>query len=331
MKLIVPAMLVMLSGYLNAQAQAQKTSPLDPVIEKFNDGANKVNAGDYGTAIAEFQEVLVLAEGLGATANDLKSKAEEQLPILHYQVALSLMKQKKFEEAIPFLEKTVQLADSYENNQATKDKALKNLSALLIGVGTLKIKAEKPDEAIKLFQAALKYSPNDPKIFLGLGIVYADKMDEQKMITNLEKSIELAKAGNDPKTIELAQQKLSLFYINLGNTDLADVDTENPDYSFAINDFEKAISYDTRATDAYYYLAMIYNKTLEFDKAIENALKALETETIDVKIAAINYELGNGYFNTADYKKACEALNKAMVGPIAEKAQGRKEKVPGCN
>ena len=94
MKLILPAMLILLSGHLYAQAQAQKASPLDPVIAKFNDGANKVNSGDYATAIAEFQEVLVLADGIGSTANDLKSKAQEQLPILHYQVALGFMKPK---------------------------------------------------------------------------------------------------------------------------------------------------------------------------------------------------------------------------------------------
>jgi Tfp pilus assembly protein PilF len=123
---------------------------------------------------------------------------------------------------------------------------------------------------------------------------------------------------------------LGRFYINVGNTDLTDVGTDNPDYSFAIKDFEKAISYDPKATDAYYTLALIYNKTLEFDKSIANSLKALESETIDVKIAAINYELGNSYLNTADYKKACESFNKALVGTIAEKAQLKKEKVPGC-
>ncbi len=321
---------ILVSNLLNAQAQTQKVSPLDPVITKFNNGANKVNAGDYANAIADFQEVLVLADGVGATANDLKTKAQEQLPLLHYQVALNFIKQKKYEEAIPYLEKTIQFADAYGNNQASKDKALKQLATLFIGVGTQKIKAKDPDGAIKYFQSALKYSPNDPKPYLGMGIVYADKMDEQKMLTNLQKSIELAKAASDQKTIEQAQQKMGRFYINIGNADLAEVATDLPDYSSAIKNYEKAISYDPKATDAYYYLAVIFNKTLEFDKAISNSLKALQSETVDTKIAAINYELGIGYFSTADYKKACETFNKAMVGAIAEKAQARKAKVPGC-
>ena len=331
MKTYLLTLLVLSAGSLYAQTPAPAKSPLDPVITKFNSAAAKVNAGDFNTAIAEFEEVLTMADAIGPTANDLKSKAQAQLPILQYQMGSNMAKQKKYEEAIQYLEKSIELADTYSNNPAIKEKALKTLPNLLLATGNQKYKEQKYDEALKYLQDALKYSPDNVRAYLAIGHVYADKNDEEKMITNLQKAIELATAASDVKTAEIAQKKLSSYYINIGNNDLAEVEAENPDFSFAIKDYEKAISYDPKATDAYYTLAVIYNKKMEFDKAVQNGLKALENETVDVKIAAINYELGVAYINTAEYPKACDALNKAMVGPIAEKAQARKAKVPNCN
>jgi tetratricopeptide (TPR) repeat protein len=328
MKIFLFGLFVLIAGSVYSQTPAK--SPLDPIITKFNTGAGKVNSGDFKGAITDLEEVITMSNGVGASANDLKTKAQTQIPILNYQIATGLINQKKFEDAIVYLEKSIQLADSYGNNQPTKEKAVKLLPTLLFNVGNQKYKEKNPDAALTYYQSALKYSPNYAKVYLGLGSIYYDKNDEAKMLSNLQKAIEISKAANDLKTAEDAQKKIGAYYVNLGNIDLADVDKDNPDYSFAIKGFEKALTYDPKATDAYYTLALIYNKTLEFDKVIVNANKALESETVDVKIAAINYELGVAYTNTADYGKACESYKKALVGSIAEKAKAKMEKVPGC-
>lgn len=325
MMLAITALMFPLSVVLLAQ------TPLDPVIAKFNDGAAKVNASDFKTAIADFEEVIVLAEKVGPTANDLKTKAQTQLPVLYYQVASAAMKAKKFDEAIPNLEKTIELADLYANNAPTKEKAIKYLPQLLTGVGSQLFKEKSYPEAIAKFDEALKYDANYGKAFLGKGLVYADQYKEKEMLDNLGKAIELAKAAADTKTVEQAQIRLGLFYISQGNLNLSEVDPEDIDYAPAIASFEKAISFNAAAADAYYMLAVIWNKSDEFDKARENANNALLNETDPNKIAAINLELGSAYFGTAEYTLACEAFNKAMVGQLSEKAQTKKEKVPGCN
>jgi tetratricopeptide (TPR) repeat protein len=307
---------------------AQK--PIDPVIAKFNDGVAKVNAGDFKTAIADFEEVLTLPETAEAKKNDLRNKAKTQLPVLYYQVANGLINQKKYEEAIPGLRKTVELADLYGNNGPTKEKAIKFLPQLLTGVGSQKLKEKDLPAALSNFNEAIKYDASYAKAYLGKGKVYADQFKEKDMLENLSKATELAKAAADQKTAERAQAYLGEFYVNQGNINLADVDPENPDYSPAIASFEKAVSYNPAAADAYYMLAVIWNKSVEFDKALGNCKKALESETDATKIAAINYELGNAYFGNAEYPLACEAFNKALIGPFAEKAQAKKEKVPGC-
>ena len=329
-KSIVVFLGFLITSSVSLFAQTPATSPLDPIITRFNIGAGLVNSGDFKGAIAEFEVVITMADEVGSSANDLKTKAQNQLPILHYQVATSLLKQKKYEEAVTYLEKTVQLAENSGNNQSTKEKAFKLLPTILFQVGFQKYKEKNNTEALKYYQSAINYDPNNDNAYLGIGIIYADTNDEQKMVTNLQKAIEIGTAMNDIKTIETAQRKLSGYYVNIGNIDLSEVESENPDYSFAIKNFEKAISYDPKASDAYYALASIYNKTLEFDKAIINGNKALENETQEIKLALINYELGTAYTNTAEYEKACEALKKAMVGDLTERAQLKIEKVPGC-
>ena len=111
----------------------------------------------------------------------------------------------------------------------------------------------------------------------------------------------------------------------------ADVDPEMEDFTYAMDAFNNAIEYDPDNSNAHLKLAMIYNRMIEYDSAIEHAKKALETETDEVKIAAINYELGNAYVGTAQYDLACEAFNNAMVEEFEERAMAKKEKVPGCN
>ncbi len=305
-------------------------TPMDPVIAKFNDGAAKVNGGDFKNAISDFDEVILLAESVGSDANDLKAKAQDQIPVLYYQVATGYMKQKKYEDAIPSLEKTVELAELYSNNQDTKDKALKYLPQLLTGIGSQKYKDENFPAALELFDATLKYDESFAKAYLGRGLIFADQFKEKEMIENLSKCMELAKQSGDTKTVDLAQTRLGAYYISQGNLDMADVDAEDPDYSYAVESFEKAVSFNPAAADANYMLAVIWNKENEFDKAVESCKKALVSETDETKIAAINYELGNAYFNSAEYTLACEAFNKAMVGPFTDQAQSKKEKIPGC-
>ena len=298
MKTVLLSTLCSISLGLFAQTSAPKPAqrPIDAVIAKFNEGAAKVNSGDFKTAIADFDEVIILAEKLGDEANDLKTKSQAQLPVLHYQVANALINQKKYEEAIPELEKAVELADLYNNNQVTKEKALKFLPQLLTGVASQKYKEKNLAVAIENFDEAIKYDANYSKAYLGKGKVFSDQSKEKEMLENLNKAIEIAKQAADTKTSEKAQSYISEFYVNQGNINLSEVDPEDIDYSPAIASFEKA----------------------------------LESEKDANQIAAINYELGNGYFGIAEYTLACESFNKALVGPTAEKAQSKKEKVLGC-
>ena len=322
--LVIAVMCVTLTGMVKAQT-------MNEIIDLFNDAAEKTNKGDYQTAINDFEQLLPIAAQVGDSANDLATKAKEQLPILYWQIAAGHLKQKRFEESIPALEKTIELATEFNNNATSRERASRMLPQVYTAVGTQKFRDKNFDESIGIFKKALNVDNTYSKAYLGIGLAYAEKEEEKNMIENLEKAIQFGKAEKDDRTVETAVQRLTRYFNELGDQELENVDPVEKDFTYAIEFFNNALQYDPASSDANYKLAMIYNQKLEYDKAIEHCKKALGSETVDVKIAAIQLELGNAYFNIAQYPQACEAYNKAMVGPIEEMAMKRKEKVPGCN
>ncbi|MCF8378535.1 MAG: hypothetical protein K9H49_03095 [Bacteroidales bacterium] len=302
----------------------------EDVVAKFNTGADHINKGEYTIAINHLQEVIAMAETVGQDADDLAVKSKNQIPLLNYQAAIGYMKQKDYENAIPYLENTVNLANAYGNNEEYKSKAMNYLPALLTGVGTQKIKSDDCEGALNYFSSAVNYSPDYAKAHLGLGLCYKNNFNEEEMIASLTKAIELSKAQGDEKTLREAQDGLAGYFVEMGKMELEDMDPVDEDFSYAIEAFKKALEFHPENSDANYQLAIINNRMGESDLAIEHGLKALELETVEIKIAAINLEIGNAYFNKAELDLACEAYNKALVGVIEDIALSKMERIPGC-
>lgn len=302
----------------------------DDVLAKFNEGADDINKGEYATAISHLQEVLAMAAIVGNQADDLVSESKKQIPLLNYQVAIGYMKQKDYPNAIPYLEKTVDLATAYENNEEYKTKAMKYLPQLLVGVGLQKLRDENVDEALDNFEQAIKYAPNYAKAYLGKGLVHKLNYEEEDMLEDLTKAIELAKAQNDQKTVSDAQEALGSYFVELGNMEMEDLDEIDPDFTYAVEAYEKAVTYQPSNADAHYKLAVIANRMEDYDKAVKHATAALKSESNEIMIAAINYELGSAYYDKTEFDLACEAFKKAMVDQFEERASRKMEKIPGC-
>jgi tetratricopeptide (TPR) repeat protein len=315
---------MLFSASIFAQTQSE-------VIEKFNEGADNVNKGEFSEAITDFEQVIAMAAVVGTEAKDLESKAKDQLPIVNYQVAINHIKQKNYEAAIPFLEKTVELSEEYQNNTEIKGKAESYLYKLFAGIGTQKYKENQHDEALELFDKSLKYMPENPVAFLGKGLIYFDDYDEENMVDALTKAIEFGKKHGDTKSAKLAEETLAKYYNNLGIEAIEQMDPVAEDFNPAIEAFETALQYDADNSTALYRLATIFNRQVEYDKAIESLMKALETAQSEVEIAAINFELGDAYNGNAQYDDACAAFTKAALDPMfEERALARKERV-GCD
>ena len=107
--------LAILAGVLLAATVSAQT--LTDVINEFNTGVEKLNAQEYDVALEHFNQVLTMAEVVGAEANDMKAQAEKQIPATYYRQATTFIKRKQYDNAIHYLENTVTTATLYNNNE----------------------------------------------------------------------------------------------------------------------------------------------------------------------------------------------------------------------
>jgi len=315
---------ILLAGSLSAQT-------LTDVINEFNAGVENVNNQEYIPSVEHFNAVLSMAEVVGDSANDLKAQAENQIPLAYYRQATLFLKRKQFDNAIPNLEKTIELATLYGNNDDSKDKANNYLLQSYMMEGQRNYKNESYESAIEYFDKALAMNKNLYKAHLAKSMIYMDQDETDMMLEELALAKEGALAKNDSKTVELVNNHIDSYYNKFITEEMEMVDPEENDYTYVIEACENALNANPENPRALYHLALIDNKMIEYDAAIENALKALKFETDPVWISAINFELGSAYQNTAEYTKACETLQKVVEDPFLTRAEKKMGTIPGCN
>jgi len=326
MKLRVLAILggVLLAGTLSAQT-------LTDVINEFNTGVEKLNNQEYEVSLEHFNRVLTMAETVGAEADDMKEKAQQQIPSAYYRQASVFMKRKQYDNAIPYLEKTVEYAALYNNNEEMKAKATGYLPQLYVREGNQSWKNKDFDQALMYFDKALAMNPNLYQAHQGKGMVYMDQDESSSMLEEFGLAKEGAMAKNDTKTVGRINGVIDSYYNKFIKEEFEMVDPEDNDYSYVIEACDNALAANPENPRAFYYLAMVNNKTVEYDAAVENALKGLQYETESVFISALNFELGSAYQNSAEYEKACEALRKVVDDPFLTRAEKKIANLAACN
>ena len=156
-------------------------------------------------------------------------------------------------------------------------------------------------------------------------MAYKMQDNEEKMIDLMNKTIDVAASTNDEKTEDAASKALRDHYFAKAAEAL-----KAEDYETAFSMFDESLKYDASFPDPYYYKAFIYNKQLEYDKALENARKALELESDENQKPRIYFELGNAYVGNVEYEKACDAYSKCLVEPFEQTARYKMENVLNC-
>jgi tetratricopeptide (TPR) repeat protein len=303
---------------LNAQT-------ITDVINAFNAGAEQVNSGNFENAIAKFEECIQLASQLGSEGDEMKLKAQGQIPALYYRIAGDKYKAKDIEGAITWFEKTVDVCNQY-GNEEIKEKSINYIPQLYYAKGNTHFKNEEFEQALASYDKAIEYLPDYAKAYYGKALAYKKLNDNVNMVTMIDKAIETGNTSGDSKTVEGAVKAGRDYRIDQGKTAMRE---EN--FEAAIQQFNASMKYDNQFAEPYYYLAVIYNKQLEFDKAVENALKAIEFDTSEPeKKAGIYFELGNAYVGIVEYQKACEAFRNALYEPYTNTVKNKMENVLNC-
>lgn len=314
---------ILLAGSLSAQT-------LTDVINEFNVGVEKLNNQEYDVSVDHFNQVLALAESVGEEANDMKSKAEEQIPSAYYRQATLYLKRKQYDNAIPYLEKTIEKADEYGNNDEIKGKSMSYLPQIHVIEGTRHLKNGQYDESLSHFNKALDLNADMYHAHIGKGLVYLEQDETDMMLQEFATARTAAKANNDTKAIAQINENVDGYYNKIITDELEMVDPEENDYTYVVEACEKALKANPENARALYHLASISNKKVEYDAAVDYALKALQYESDPVWISAINFELGTAYQNSVEYDKACETLKKVMEEPFLSRAEKKMGDIPGC-
>ena len=298
---------------------------LNEVIEAFNAGAEELNAGNFEAAISKFEATIEQATALGTEGDEMKARAEEQIPPIFYRIAMDKYKARDIEGAIAGVEDAVKACDQYGNDDI-KDKSLKYIPQLYKAVGNSQIKSEDFQAALASFEKAIAYDPDYARAIYGKAMVYRKLNNEAAMISAMEKAIEVGGATGDEKTVEAATKTLKDHYVNNGK-----ISFMAEEYEDAISYFESSFRYDRTDAEPYYLICVIHGKNGEFEKVVEYGLKALEYEENDTdRQARIYYELGNAYLSLVEYDKACDAYSHALVEPYLNTVKHKMETVLNC-
>ena len=317
-RIIILTTFLFLTAALNAQT-------INEVITAYNAGAEFVNTGSFEAAISKFEECIQLASQLGAEGDEMKLKAEGQIPALYYRIASDKYKEKDIDGAITFFEKTIEACNQY-GNEEFKVKSINFVAQLYNTKGNAHFKNEELDKALASFDKSIFYMPDYAKAYYGKGLVYKKMNDEANMLSMLDKAIEKGKTSADDKTTEAAVKTARDYYV-IGGVNAM----KTEDYETAFKCFDASMKYDDKYSEPYYRLAVIYNKQLEYDKAAENALKAIEYDNSESeKKARLYFELGNAYVGMVEYQKACDAFKNALYEPYTSNVKYKMENVLKC-
>ena len=311
-------------------ASALSAQTLTEVIKEFNAGAESLKDQEYETALEHFNKSLEMSEVVGEEADDMKAKAQEQIPATYYRQAVNYMKRRQYEEAVPYLEKTVEFAEKYDNNEEIAAKANKYLPPLYLRKGNMLIRQEKYEEAVETFDKALAMDNDLYKVHQGKGLAYLKQEKIDKMIEEFDIAREKAKAADDQDVIDDINKAIDGYYRPIIEEERMMIDPMEGDYTFLIDICDEAIEANETNGFAYFQAASAYNKMVEYDSAIEYAERGLEYEQNPTITSALYLELGKAYQNTAQYDKACEAFKNVTDDQFLSSAKKNMENVPGC-
>lgn len=322
--LFIVTSLFLAAGSLFAQT-------LTDVINEFNAGVESLNGQSYETALTQFNNCLALCDAVGTEADDMKTQAREQVIGTYFRQAMTLLKRKQYDKALSPLENTVKFSEEYAMSDDLAQKAARYLPPLYIREGNVLLKQEKYDEAISTFDKVLSMNPNAYKANQGKGLVYKEEGEIDNMLEQFAIAKEKASAEGDDEVISDINAAINDYYRGLIEDELMMMDTEDPDYTFLLDICDQAIAANNMNSYAYWQAAAALNKSVEYDKAIEYAEKAVKYEKDPILLSALYFELGTAYQNTIRYTEACEAYNKVSEEPFLSKAEKKMISTPDCN
>ena len=273
-------------------------------------------------------------------------KIHEQVRIDHLKQNKELVNVKKIfnEGQQAFKIGNMQVAMAKYNESITKGKEAKSpalndvISKAYYQIGLIHKKDKRFQDAIDVFNNAIKFAPSSEECYYALGNTYSDMGQDNLAITNYEKAIKINPSfyqayynmgtvyieqanrldkENSSKIIELLKNAESAFrdairieptyYQSVASLGRVLVETRRQTEGILM--LSKAVELKSNYWMPYYYLAIAYNQIKDPRSAIENANLCLKYRR---NYGGAYIEIGDAYAQMGNDNKAIEEYSKAL-------------------
>lgn len=316
----ITALIIMMGLAVSVNAQTEADA-----VQSLKEGVSKTQAKDYLGAVESFKKSVSIYDELGLTENENRATAAGQITKNQYKHALSLYKQKKYDESIAAFQKLAEYSKTYDDPDNLK-KANRVIPQLYYFKGKSLLDAKDYDGALEALNKSIELDNDYINAYLRKAQLFEEKEDAENFEATINQAITIADQKNDSKSKNAAMQMAGNFFLKAG----ADA-FKKENWPQAEEYFNTMMSYKEADADLYYQMAVIHNKQSEWDAAIESANKALELMgEVETKDAKVYYELGTSYYGKGDTAAACDAYSKANKGDYVETAKYQMEHVVKC-
>lgn len=292
---------------------------------KYNEGNAFFKEGAYGKAVTSYENALKIANSVGTDADALKGNIEKQLMNAYFKNGLLQYKGRKYDAAVAYLEKAYAISGRLDD-ESMKTSTSTYIAKVRSTKGNSLLKENKVDEAFAEYEIALEVEPTCVNAYYGKGLVYKSKDDMDNMVVNMDKVIEYGTGDSKAaKTVMKAKSTTAKALVVAGAKEI-----QNGNGKKAAEYIVSSFNYAPGDAQDYYYLALAYNKTQNWDEAIVAANKSIGMKPEKNK-SETYFALGQAYEGKGDATGACNAYKNVNSGPNVDVAVYQITQVLKCN
>jgi len=308
------------TGLDYAQAQSRTEA-----VEAFNEAQDLLRAEQYAQALEQFQQTRQIAQAAGSDADDIRERAESQIPGIQVQIARASYQARNFSEAVDEFEKAAELAEELGNNQIA-EQVRGNILVVMLQWGNTEFNRENNEKAEEVYKMALERNANYPNPYYQLGLIERRRGNLDSSLEYFDRAIQLGRAQNRTNVVENAEGAARDFLTTQGARQI-----EENNFRRAIELLNRSLEYDMNHANTYYRLSEAYNQLGNWSNAVSNANRALELERGgQVARAKIYFELGYAHMNQDNETQACTAFKNAAYGGFRAAAEHHIEHDLNC-
>ncbi|MDD4848109.1 MAG: hypothetical protein PHR53_05025 [Bacteroidales bacterium] len=317
---------------------------LTEATDLYNGAVVKVNEKNYQTAIDDFQACLNICEKIGADAAELTSRCKTGIYQTTYSYANEMLRNNNFSEALPLLDKVIELAESECQREAitieSKNEMIESIKSKKSSIYAKQAKDQYNlkvyDEVIRLADLALSFNPENITALFYKGRSYEKQGNLELMEDNFTKCIaltsnnpkEAAVAENVKKSARSAYIKAAQAFIQAGQKLSADQENEKTAQLEKAFEMLQKVEFYGMDANAYYHLALVNNGLKKFQAALDAANTGLPLETKNK--SNFYYMIGMAYEGLDNTTEACKNYKLVTDGGYVKPAIYQREQVLKC-